>query len=38
MTVGLVYEYDFAPETKLTGTKNDAIMFSENEWNNFDIV
>lgn len=33
VTVGLVYEYGFAPGIKLTGIKNDTIIFNEAEWN-----
>lgn len=33
VTVGLVYEYNSAPRVKLTGTKNDRIIYTEHEWN-----
>lgn len=35
VSVGLAYEYGYAPCIKLSGNRGDIIIFDENEWNHF---
>lgn len=35
VSIGLLYDYNFAPCIKLMSSKNDGIIFSEDEWKDF---